>query len=116
MSVNLYMDVPVPVAITDQLRRRGVDVITAQEDDARRFSDSHLLDRASQLGRILVTHDKDLLVESSLRQRIGGAFVGVIYVPQTGMTIGRCVDELELMAQVTESAEWANRVEYLPLK
>jgi len=54
MSVNLYMDVPVPVAITDQLRRRGVDVITAQEDDARRFSDSHLLDRASQLGRILV--------------------------------------------------------------
>src|SRR2546421_12159863 len=82
MSVNLFMDVPVPVTITDQLRRRGVDVITAQEDGARRFSDSDLLDRASQLGRVFVTQDKDLLVESSLRQRMGGGFVGVIYVPQ----------------------------------
>jgi len=116
MSVDLYMDVPVPLAITDQLRQRGVHVITAQEDGARRFSDSDLLDRASQLGRILVTHDKDLLVESSLRQRIGGAFVGVIYAPQTGMTIGKCIDELELIARVTEPADWANRVEYLPLK
>ena len=116
MSVKLYMDVPVPLAITSQLRRRQVDVITAQEDGARRFSDSDLLNRASQLNRILVTHDKDLLVEGSLRQRIGGAFVGVIYVPQTGMTIGKCVDDLELLAQLTELAEWVKRVEYLPLK
>ncbi|HEX7723044.1 MAG TPA: DUF5615 family PIN-like protein [Pyrinomonadaceae bacterium] len=116
MSVGLYMDVPVPLAITDQLRRRGVDVITAQEDGARRFSDPDLLDRASQLDRILVTHDKDLLVESSLRQRIGGGFAGVIYVPQTGMTIGKCVDELELLAQLTKPVEWTDRVEYLPLK
>ncbi|AFY30690.1 hypothetical protein Cal7507_0188 [Calothrix sp. PCC 7507] len=35
MSVPLYMDVHVPQAITDQLRRRGVDVLTAHEDGAR---------------------------------------------------------------------------------
>jgi len=116
MSVDLYMDVPIALAITNQLRRRGVNAITAQEDGTRRFSDPDLLDRASQLGRILVTHDKDLLVESSLRQRIGGGFVGVVYVPQTGTTIGRCVDDLELIAQVTELADWVNRVEFLPLK
>ena len=116
MSVDLYMDVQFPLAITDQLRRRGVDVITAQEDNTSRFSDSDLLDRASQRGRVLVTHDKDFLVESSLRQRIGGTFVGVIYVPQIALTIGKCVDELELLAQVTELTDWINRVEYLPLK
>ncbi len=32
MPVPLYMDVHVPQAITDQLRRRGVDVLTAIED------------------------------------------------------------------------------------
>jgi hypothetical protein len=32
MAVPLYMDVRVPQAITDQLRRRGVDVLTAIED------------------------------------------------------------------------------------
>jgi uncharacterized protein DUF5615 len=116
MSVNLYMDVPVALAITSQLRRRQVDVITAQEDGARRFPDSDLLDRASELGRILVTHDKDLLAESSLRQRSGGAFMGVIYVPQTGLPIGKCVDDLELLAEVTEPQEWLSRVEYLALK
>lgn len=32
MGVTLYMDVHVPGSITRQLRRRGVDVLTAQED------------------------------------------------------------------------------------
>ena len=116
MSVKLYMDVPIPVAIPQQLRLRGIDVVTAQEDKAERLADSDLLDRASQFGRILVTHDKDLLAESSLRQRTGRNFVGVIYIPQTGVSIGRCVEELELLAQLTDPDEWLRRVEYLPLK
>jgi hypothetical protein len=33
MSVALYMDVHVHAAVTEQLRRRGVDVLTAQDDD-----------------------------------------------------------------------------------
>jgi uncharacterized protein (DUF433 family) len=33
MAVLLYMDVHVPQSITDQLRRRGVDVLTAIEDN-----------------------------------------------------------------------------------
>ena len=110
------MDVPLPLAITEQLRVRKVDVITAQEDKADRLADSDLLDRASQLGRILITHDKDLLTESSLRQKAGRNFVGVIYIPQTGVSIGRCVEELELLAQLTDPDEWLRRVEYLPLK
>jgi hypothetical protein len=32
MTVRLYMDVHVPQAITEQLRRRDVDVLTAIED------------------------------------------------------------------------------------
>jgi hypothetical protein len=32
MPVSLYMDVHVPQAIADQLRRRGVDVLTTHED------------------------------------------------------------------------------------
>jgi len=39
MSVGLYMDEHVPRAITEGLRLRGVDVLTAQEDNRRRASD-----------------------------------------------------------------------------
>ncbi len=35
MAIALYMDVHIPQAITDQLRRRGVDVLTAFEDECQ---------------------------------------------------------------------------------
>ena len=60
MSVALYMDVHFRWAITAGLRRRGVDVLTVQEDRAARFEDPALLDRATQLGRVLVSQDDDL--------------------------------------------------------
>ena len=50
MSVKLYMDVHVHAAITEGLRLRGVDVLTAQEDGGRRLPDPALLDRATASG------------------------------------------------------------------
>ncbi|MBI4662229.1 MAG: hypothetical protein HY735_25705 [Verrucomicrobia bacterium] len=46
MSLGLYMDVHVPLPITRGLWRRGVDVLTAQEDHTTRASDPELLRRA----------------------------------------------------------------------
>src|SRR5438045_314162 len=103
MSVPFYMDVNERAEITRQLRVREVDVLTSQEDGTREFSDSDLLDRATFLGRVLFTGDVDLLAEATKRQRSGRSFVGVIYAPQIGVTIGRCVADLELIAK-TEDA------------
>lgn len=61
MSVRFYTDVHVPFAITAELRIRGVDVLTAQTDNATRLDDSPLLDRATELGRVLFSRDQDLL-------------------------------------------------------
>ncbi len=44
MPVALYMDEHVPKTITVALRIKGVDVITAQEDNASGLSDTELLD------------------------------------------------------------------------
>ena len=49
------MDVHISAAITEGLRLRGVDVLTAQEDGARRLPDPALLNRATELGRVLFT-------------------------------------------------------------
>jgi hypothetical protein len=43
------------------------------------------------------------------------SFVGVVYAHQLRITIGRCVQDLELIAKASEPEELANRVEYLPL-
>lgn len=116
MSVGLYMDVHVPYAITTELRLRACDVLTAQEDEAGRFTDQQLLRRASELGRVLVTQDDDLLREATMLQQRGEAFVEVIYHHPLRTTIGQCVSELELIARATEAQDWASRVEFLPLR
>ena len=51
------MDVHVPLAVTAELRLRGTDVLTAQEDGASQLEDAGLLDRASALDRVLVMQD-----------------------------------------------------------
>ena len=116
MSVALYMDVHVPLAITRSLIRRGVDVLTAQADGTTRLPDGELLSRATQLGRALFSRDEDFLSEAMERQRRGDTFAGVIYAHQLRVTIGQCVHDLELIARCADPADLANRVEHLPLR
>jgi hypothetical protein len=116
MGIKLYMDVHVRREITDGLRTRKVNVLTAQEDGAAELNDPMLLDRSTSLGRVLFSQDDDLLREAARRQKIGERFAGVIYAHQLNITVGQCVDDLELIATATEPEEWSEHVMYLPLK
>ena len=110
------MDVHVRRPVTTGLRRRGVDVLTAQEDGTTRLNDDKLLDRALEVARVLFTQDDDLLNEAAARQRRGKQFAGVIYAHQQNITVRQTIDDLELIAKVCEAEELANRVTYLPLR
>ena len=115
MSVRLYFDVHVRRAVADGLRLRGVDVLTAQEDETSELEDPELLDRATQLRRLLFTQDKDFLREATRRLRAGEVLLGVVYAHQLRVSIGECVADLELIAKSTEPEDWVDRVEHLPL-
>src|SRR5262249_9272272 len=52
LSVKLYLDHNVSRAIALGARLRGVDVLTAFEDEAHRLPDPKLLDRAAELERV----------------------------------------------------------------
>jgi hypothetical protein len=110
------MDVHVPDAVTQGLRQRGVEVITAQEDGRRRLPDDALLDRSTSLVRVLFTRDEDLLAEAVHRQRVGRPFAGVVYAHQLRASVGQCVRDLELIAKVCASEDLDGRVVHLPLK
>jgi predicted nuclease of predicted toxin-antitoxin system len=68
MSLAFYMDEHVPRSITAGLRLRNVDVLTVQEDGRTGFPDPQVLDRSTELQRILFTQDDDFLVEAHYRQ------------------------------------------------
>src|SRR4051794_14752153 len=109
------MDHHVQGAITSGLRRRGVDCLTAAEDGAERHEDPDLLVRATELQRVLVTMDDDLLAIAAEWIRSGRSFTGVVYAHQLEITIGQAVRDLELLASVYESRDMENRVERLPI-
>jgi predicted nuclease of predicted toxin-antitoxin system len=115
VPLAFYTDVHVPGQITRALRRAAVDVLTAQEDGADELPDDELLDRATNLGRVLVTFDDDLLAEAAKRQQQGISFAGVIYAHQLNVSIGQCIRDLELIAQAGTTEDVASRVVYLPL-
>jgi predicted nuclease of predicted toxin-antitoxin system len=109
------MDEQVPRQITAGLRLRGVDVLTVQEDGRIGTPDPILLDRATELQRVMFSRDDDFLAEAHSRQVEGISFAGVIYAHQLLVTIGDCIRDLEIIAKVYEPEDLVNCVEYLPL-
>ena len=84
MALSIYMDVHVPQAITVQLRRRGVDVVTAIEDGSAELTDDQLLERAEMLGRVLFTQDIRFKAMAETWQRQARPFAGLLFGHQLG--------------------------------
>jgi Domain of unknown function (DUF5615) len=116
MLAGLYMDVHVPSAITEGLRRRGINVLTSQEDGTRQAADDLLLTRATELNRLVFTNDDDFLGLAPKWRSIGRSFSGIAFAPQLGASIGRLIEDLELLVLCAHDDELRNRVTYLPLR
>jgi len=116
MALRLYMDVHIPLVVTEGLRRRSIDVLTSQEDRADRFDDERLLQPATDLGRLLFTQDEDLLAIATRWQAENRPFAGLIYAHQLGPGIGEIVEDLELLCVCSEADELANQIRFLPLR
>jgi hypothetical protein len=113
---SLYLDVHVPAAVANQLRRLGVDVHTAREDSAAELSDAALLKRAAALGRLLFTQDIRFKSLAEDWQRTGQPFAGLVFGHQLHGSIGQYVRDLELIAKATQPSEWWCQIERLPLR
>jgi hypothetical protein len=116
MALALYVDVHVPIVVTESLRRRGLDVLTSQDDGTDRQDDEVLLARATALGRVLLSQDQDFLRIAAEWQSTGRTFVGVLYAAQQAVSLGRLADDLELVLTCCEPDELRDRVTYLPLR
>jgi hypothetical protein len=115
MPALLYLDVHVPLAIAQQLRRRGVGVVHAAEEGTSQLEDGELLELATRQGRVMVTQDIRFRVMAEDWRRQGRPFAGLFYGHQLAMSIGQWVADLELIAKTTETSEWTNSVNHLPL-
>jgi hypothetical protein len=102
------MDEHVPRAVTAGLRRRGVEVLTAQEAGMLHLTDEQHVTFARTTGRVIVTQDADFL----RLHAAGHAHAGIVYAPQQ-TPIGAMVRGLMLIHDVLTPAEMVNHVEFL---
>lgn len=116
MSLALYMDVHVPLAITEALRRKGLDILRSQDDGTARLNDALLLQRATDLKRVLFSQDQGFLRLTAEWQRQRRPFAGVVYAPQQAVSLGGLADDLALILTCCEAEELQDRVVYLPLR
>lgn len=91
------------------LRRRGVDVLTAQEAGRCSLPDDAQLAFASQAGRVLVTFDADFLALAVS----GVRHAGLIFCSATKYTVGELIAALLLAHSVLEPDDMRDHVEFL---
>lgn len=115
MSIAFYLDENVHRGITNGLRIRNVDVLTVQEDRRTSLPDPIILERATELDRVLFSQDDDFLVEATRRQQEKINFSGVIYAHKLKVSVGNCIRDLEIIAKAAHPEELTNQIQYLPL-
>ncbi|MBK8796565.1 MAG: DUF5615 family PIN-like protein [Anaerolineales bacterium] len=108
-AIHLYLDENLSPRIADQLRRRGVDVVTVHDLGVAGDTDENHLARAARLRRVLVTADVDFLVMAAAGQH----HWGIAFGEQTTHKIGDWVNALDLLCAVYTPEEMANHIEYI---
>lgn len=115
MSLPLYMDHNVINQITVGCRSRGLDVLTALEDGLHDRPDEEVLARATELGRMVFTHDTDFIVVTGEWLAAGRPFAGVVYGHQSAVSIGKAIADLDLICLALSAEDAANLLIRLPL-
>jgi predicted nuclease of predicted toxin-antitoxin system len=114
VSLPYCFDQHVPGPARDGLRLHGVDVLTTEEDAAKRTPDESLFERATRLGRVMVTNDEDFLVIASNWLAEGRHFSGLVRLRDQYIPYGKLIEDLLLIAEAYEPHEMDDRIEYLP--
>lgn len=108
-KIRFLMDVHVHRAITEGLRRRGVEVLTCQEAALSTFEDVDILLYASERNWTVFSQDTDFLQLCALGQI---THKGVVYSHKQN-PISRIIQGLVLIHEVLESSEMENHLEFI---
>lgn len=79
------------------------------------MADPEVLALAASLGRILVTHDVRTMPKHFARFIDSRTCPGPLLVPKK-VPIGRAIEDLLLIWQLSDPDEWVNRIRRLPLR
>jgi predicted nuclease of predicted toxin-antitoxin system len=108
-EIRFFADQHFPYPVVAGIRRRGIDIVTAQEAGRCQRSDAEQLSFAQAMGRVLATFDSDFV---ALHQT-GIAHAGIAWCQASKYSIGELIQVLVLLHAVLRSSDMKNHLEYL---
>lgn len=108
-----YADVHVVFGIVQALRRRGMDVVTAQERGHDEADDAELLAEALSDERVMLTNDTDFLALAADLAARGETFAPIYFWPQQGRPIGEMARRVLREATLEDYRSACSRVHFL---
>ena len=97
------------------LRQPDLDLLRVQDVGLRKIDDPAILAWAADNERILLTHDRATMPDFAYNRLVGGEAMAGMFVVNDRMPIRQAIDELLLLIDCSEQAEWQGIVLYLPL-
>lgn len=108
-EIRFYFDVHIPRAVAMGLRRRGIDVVRAQEVGLADVTDEAHLAFALRERRVMVSQDADFIV---LVEQ-GHSNCGLAYCEQGSRSIGEMISALVLIYEILSPDEMRGHIEYM---
>lgn len=108
-SLCFYLDENISPDVAEQLRRNGIDAVSARSIGALGDSDINHLSRAITMGFVFCTHDTDFLQMHSQNSE----HTGIIFSKHDGSTIGGWVRALRQLHGELNAEEMKSQVKYI---
>ena len=97
------------------LRQPNLDLLRVQDVGLLEVDDPAILAWAASNERILLTHDRATMPDFAYDRLVRGEPMAGMFVVNDRMPIRQALDELSLLIDCSEQAEWNGVVLYLPL-
>ncbi len=109
-----------PAVVRGARRKRpGLVFLTAKDVGTLHFGDPQVLERAKELGLILVTHDTatmyDHFANFLMNLPQGEHCPGVFVITQERYSVGQIIDFIVELYDLSLNDEWVDRIVRLPL-
>ena len=97
------------------LRQPNLDLLRVQDVGLQEVDDPTILAWAANNERIILTHDRATMPNFAYERLVKGESMTGLFVVNDRISIRQAIDELLLITDCTEQAEWKGIVLYLPL-
>lgn len=108
-TLRFYLDENVDPEVAEQLTQKGIEAVSTRSLGKLGDSDVNHLQRATEMGFVLCTHDADFLRMNAQ----GVEHSGIIFSNHDGSTIGGWVRELEKIQSEITAEEMKAQVKFI---